>query len=72
MNEIENRYILFFLRDYPNKRYKFPEDGFLKTLNDMFRRESKTKIIYAERKEEEAQTWMISNTEFQEYQKFSG
>ena len=72
MNEIENRYILFFLRDYPYKRYNFPEDGFLKTLNEMFRRESKTKIIYAERKGDEAKVWIISNTEFYEYQKYSG
>jgi hypothetical protein len=69
-NEIQTRIILFFLRDYPYKKTKFSQNGFLSKLHLMFGKETKTHIIYVESNQDENQIWLISDTSFGNYKKY--
>lgn len=63
-NEVENGYILLFVRDYPYESTQFSKDGFLEKLYEMFGREKKIKIIYIECNQGKNRSYMISNNKF--------
>ncbi len=64
VNEVENGYILFFVRDYPYKKTGFSENGFIDKLKEMFGEEKKVHIIYIEYVKTETRIVKISNTDF--------
>lgn len=68
-NEIEMGIVLFFVRDYLYTS-KFPSDGFLKKLNEMFGSETSAHIIYAESSSRNKSVWMISDTLFRDYRHY--
>lgn len=71
-NEVEKGVILFFVRDYPYKRVKFPRDGFIRMLHDKFGNEDRIDILYIERYLDERVVWLISDTSFRDYKRFGG
>lgn len=71
INEVDKGIILFFIRDYPYKRVKFPLDGFLRKLHEMFGSEDRIDIIYIERNIDEKIVWMISDTTFGKYKHYA-
>lgn len=69
-NKVEKGIILFFVRDYPYERVKFPRDGFIRKLNIEFGSEDKIDILYIERCLGERKVFLISNTSFRNYKRY--
>lgn len=66
-NELERGIILFFIRDYPYKRIRYPENGFIKKLHEMFGNENKVPIVYVEKHGLEKRKGIISKAHFLDY-----
>ena len=66
-NEVERGIILFFVRDYPYRRTRFPRNGFIRTLHEMFGDENKVPIVYVEKLGLEERKGTVSRASFLDY-----
>lgn len=66
-NEVEKGVILFFVRDYPYARTRFPKNGFIRTLHEKFGDENRVPIVYVEKIGSEERKGTISRASFLDY-----